>query len=190
MQSFEERSVRSWSEESNGTKLGAKKSHFLRSRSLPRPALLSCPLVPFDAWLSATRCARSRARHTPSPRRPRTPQRTSRRNAAVPTMPPWAGASVESCRFVARRSLSFLPPYAIAATHRNSIIQVYDISIRSALVSHISLANTSRPTKKPATGRTDRRIAVILDGVLSRSSGLIHSWSRRCALDPAALCLS
>ncbi len=104
MQSFEERSVRSWSEESNGTKLGAKKSHFLRSRSLPRPALLSCPLVPFDAWLSATRCARSRARHTPSPRRPRTPQRTSRRNAAVPTMPLWAGASVESCGFVARRS--------------------------------------------------------------------------------------
>ena len=72
MPSFEGRSVRSWSEESNGTKLGAKKSHFLRSRSLPRPALLSCPLVPFDAWLSATRCARSRARHTPSPRRSRT----------------------------------------------------------------------------------------------------------------------
>ena len=54
------------------TKTGGQKSHFLRSRSLPRPALLSCPLVPFDVWLSATRCARSRACHTPSPRRSRT----------------------------------------------------------------------------------------------------------------------
>ena len=72
MQSFEERSVRSWSEASNGTNTGGQTSHFLRSRPLPRPALLSCPLVPFDAWLSATRCARSRARHTPSPRRSRT----------------------------------------------------------------------------------------------------------------------
>ena len=53
-------------------KLGVKKIHFLRSRSLPRPALLSCPRVTVDAWLSATRCARSRARHTPSPRRSRT----------------------------------------------------------------------------------------------------------------------
>ena len=104
MQSFEGRPVRSWSEASSGTKIGGQKSHFLRSRSLPRPALLSCPLVPFDAWLSATRCARSRARHTPSPRRLRTRQRALRRNAAVPTMPPWAGASVESCRFAARRS--------------------------------------------------------------------------------------
>ena len=48
MQSSEERSVRSWSEESNGTKTGGQKNHFLRSRSLPRPALLSCPLVPFE----------------------------------------------------------------------------------------------------------------------------------------------
>ena len=48
MQSFEEPSLRSWSKESNTTKTGGQKSHFLRSRSLPRPALLSCPLVPFE----------------------------------------------------------------------------------------------------------------------------------------------
>ena len=98
MQSFEEPSLRSLSEASSGTKIGGQKSHFLRSRSLPRPALLSCPLVPFDAWLSATRCARSRACHTPSPRRLRTPQRTSRRNATVPTMPPWHVGGILSIR--------------------------------------------------------------------------------------------
>ena len=64
MQSFEEPSLRSWSEASSGTKIGGQKSHFLRSRSLPRPALLSCPLVPFDAWLYPRRDARALVRAT------------------------------------------------------------------------------------------------------------------------------
>ena len=48
MQSFEERSVRSWSEESNGTKTGGRKKSCLEVAVAAPAALLSCPLVPFE----------------------------------------------------------------------------------------------------------------------------------------------